>query len=195
MTVQSTLPYILVVAAIIGCIASLILTHETISVIRDPSYIPSCSINPVLSCGSVMKTEQAEFAGMPNTIIGLMAFSMLFTFGLLIAGGAKVKRWVWLGAQLVALFGVIFMHYLFFQGFYVINAICSWCFIVWIITIPVFWYITVYNLKEKNLALTEKLKPLTHFAQKHHIDILIFWYLIILGILLEHFWYYWSSLL
>jgi uncharacterized membrane protein len=142
-----------------------------------------------------MKTEQAEFAGMPNTIIGLMAFSMLFTFGLLIAGGAKVKRWVWLGAQLVALFGVIFMHYLFFQGVYVINAICPWCFIVWIITIPVFWYITVYNLKEKNLALTEKLKPLTHFAQKHHIDILIFWYLIILGILLEHFWYYWSSLL
>lgn len=194
LTLKNILPYILIFVAIIGCAASLILTHEKIRVIQDSSYIPSCNINPIFSCGSVMKTEQADLMGMPNTIIGLMAFSMLFAFGLLLLSGAKFKRWVWIGAQIAALFGVIFMHYLFFQGVYVINAICPWCFVVWIITIPVFWYITVYNLKEKHLILPQRLKTLSEFIQRHHADILILWYMIIFGILLEHFWYYWSSL-
>jgi len=142
-----------------------------------------------------MKTEQASLLGVPNTIFGLIAYSMLFTFGVLLAGGAKVKKWVWLGAQFAALLGVIFMHYLFFQGVFRINAICPWCFVIWMITIPVFWYITQYNLEAKNINLGNKLKPLKLFVRKHHGDILLVWYLIIFAILLQHFWYYWSTLL
>lgn len=194
-TIQNVLPYILIVAGIIGCIASFVLTYDKIHVIQDPNYSPGCNINPILSCGSVMKTEQASLLGVPNTIFGLIAFSMLLTFGVLLASGAKVKKWVWLGAQFAAIVGVTFMHYLFFQGVYRINAICPWCFVVWIITIPVFWYITIYNLKEKVIKLPAVLKPVSLFVQKHHGDILIVWYLIIFGILLEHFWYYWSTLL
>jgi len=195
LTLQSVLPYILAIAGIIGCIASFALTYDKVHVLQDPNYIPSCNINPILSCGSVMQTEQASLLGVPNTIFGLIAFSMLFTFGLLLAGGAKVKRWVWLGAQATALAGVAFMHYLFFQGVYRINAICPWCFVVWMITIPIFWYVTVYNLKEGNVRLPAALEPVSRFMQKHHGDILIVWYLIIFGILLQHFWYYWSTLL
>lgn len=192
---QKALPYILIVAGVIGCIASFILTYDKIHVIQDPSYVPSCNMNPLLSCGSVMKTEQASLLGVPNTIFGLVAYSMLFTFGVLLAGGAKVKKWVWLGAQVAALAGVIFMHYLFFQGVYRINAICPWCFVVWMITIPTFWYITLYNLKEKNIKLPARLEPFGLFLQKHHGDILTVWYLVIFGILLEHFRYYWSTLI
>jgi uncharacterized membrane protein len=142
-----------------------------------------------------MKTEQASLFGVPNTVFGLIAFSMLFTFGLLLAGGAQVKKWLWVGAQLVAVAGVVFMHYLFFQGVYRINAICPWCFVVWMITIPVFWYITMYNLKERNIRLPATLGPVSVFIQRHHGDILAAWYLVIFSILLQHFWYYWSTLL
>lgn len=189
------LPYILVMAGIIGIIASFVLTYDKIQVLSDPGYDPSCNINPILSCGSVMKTEQASLLGVPNTIFGLIAFSMLLTFGLLLASGAKVKRWVWIGAQLLATLGVVFMHYLFFQGVYRINAICPWCFVVWMITIPTFWYITLYNLQEQNIRLSAKLSGLSSFVQKYHGDILFVWYLVIFGILVEHFWYYWSTLL
>jgi uncharacterized membrane protein len=142
-----------------------------------------------------MKTEQASLLGVPNTVFGLVAFSMLFTFGLLLLGGATIKKWVWRGAQVAALGGVVFMHYLFFQGVYRINAICPWCFLVWMITIPVFWYLTVYNLRERNIPLPKALQPASKFVQKHHLDILIIWYLAIFGILLQHFWYYWSTLI
>lgn len=189
------LPYILIIAGIIGSIASFVLTYDKIHVIQDPNYSPGCNLNPILSCGSVMKTEQASLLGVPNTIFGLIAFSILFTFGVLLASGAKVKKWVWLGAQLAVTVGVVFMHYLFFQGVYRINAICPWCFAVWMVTIPVFWYVTVYNLKERVIKLPIILAPIRTFILRHHGDMLIVWYLIIFGLLLEHFWYYWSTLI
>ncbi len=189
------LPYIFIIAGIIGCLASFALTYDKIHILQDPQYQPNCNLNPILSCGSVMKTEQASLFGVPNTIFGLIAFSVLFTFGVLLAGGATVKRWVWRGAQLAATMGIVFMHYLFFQGVFRIHAICPWCFVVWMITIPVFWYTTLYNLRERNLVLPTILRPLGKFAERHHGNILIVWYLIILGILLVRFWYYWSTLL
>ena len=195
MTLDKVLPYILITAGIIGITASFALTYDKIHVLTDTNYVPSCNINPILSCGSVMKTEQASLFGVPNTIFGLIAFSMLFTFGFLLASDAKVKRGVWIGAQIAATVGVASMLYLFFQGVYRINAICPWCFLVWIITIPTFWYITLYNLREQNIKLHARMSGLSAFMQKHHGDILLVWYLTILGIILEHFWYYWSTLL
>lgn len=195
LTLDNVLPYILIAAGIIGIIASFVLTYDKIHVLTDESYEPSCNINPILSCGSVMQTEQASLLGVPNTIFGLIAYSMLLTFGFLLAGGAKVTRWVWIGTQLAATVGVIFMHYLFFQGVYRIQAICPWCFMVWIITIPTFWYITLYNLRAQNIKLPARLSALAAGMQKHHGDILLVWYMAIIGVLLQHFWYYWSTLL
>lgn len=193
LTLQKALPYILIVTATIGIIASFTLTYDKIHVLSNTNYKPSCNINPILSCGSVMITEQASLLGVPNTIFGIMAFSMLLAFGFMLASGAKVSKWIWIGAQIVATIGVVFMHYLFFQGVYRINAICPWCFVVWMITIPTFWYITVYNLQQQNIKLPSKLTGLNKFIQKHHVDILVVWYLIIFAILLTHFWYYWST--
>jgi len=195
LTLQKVLPYILIVAGIIGIIASFILTYDKLQVLQDTNYQPACNINPVLSCGSVMSTEQATLLGVPNTIFGLIAFSMLFTFGVLLAAGAQVKRWVWWGAQAAALAGVVFMHYLFFQGVYRINAICPWCFVVWMITIPTFWYITLHNLREKHIRLPARLEHASEYLQNYHGELLTIWYLIIFGILLERFWYYWSTLI
>ncbi len=195
LTLQNILPYMYIVAGIFGSIASFALTYDKIQILKDPNYIPDCNINPVFSCGSIMNTEQASLLGVPNPIFGLVSFSMLFTFGVVLAAGAQVKKWLWIIAQIAATIGVIFMHYLFFQGVYRINAICPWCFMVWMITIPTFWYTTIYNLRYGNIPTSGALKSVSSFVQKHHGDILIVWYLVIFGILLHHFWYYWSTLL
>lgn len=194
-TLDIVLPYLLLAAGTIGLIASLALTYDKIQVLTNNGYEPACNINPILSCGSVMKTEQASLLGLPNTIFGIIAFSMLITFGFLLASGAKVAKWIWQAAQAAATLGVLFMHYLFFQGVYRINAICPWCFLVWMITIPVFWYITLYNLRHVYVRLPAAIQSLTPKLQKNHGTILIIWYLTIFAILIQHFWYYWSTLL
>ena len=194
-SIPQVLPYILIVAGVVGCIASFALTYDKIHVLLNPNYRPSCNLNPILSCGSVMSAPQSNLMGVPNTIFGLMGFSALLTFGVILAAGTKVKRSIWLMAQLAALSGVIFMHYLFYQGVYKINAICPWCFTIWMITIPTFIYITVYNLKEKNIEFSKRFESVSLFIQKHHGDILVMWYFIIFALLAKHFWWYWKTLI
>lgn len=192
---HQTLPWILIILGVVGFMASFMLTYDKIQVLSDASYDPSCNINPILSCQSVMASEQSNLLGVPNTIYGLVGYSVLITTGVVLAAGAKLKRWYWLGLQIGATLGVIFMHYLFFQGVYRINAICPWCFVVWMITIPIFWYITLYNVRTKVIKLSKKLHDVDNFAQRHHGEILVVWYLVIFFILIEHFWYFWKTLI
>lgn len=195
LSLPQILPYILILGGIIGALASFALTYDKIQILIDPAYKASCNINPIFSCGSIMSSEQSNMLGVPNTIFGLIGFAMLFTLGVVLAAGAKLPRWIWQAAQLAAMGGVVFMHYLFFQGVYRINAICPWCFLVWMITIPIFVYITAYNLRAGHLPLPGRLGKAGTFIQRYHARILIVWYLFIFVLLLEHFWYYWSTLL
>lgn len=177
----------------IGLIASFVLTYDKIQVLLSSTYEPSCNISPILSCGSVMATEQASILGVPNTIFGLIAFSALTTLGIVLFAGARPKPWFWRTALIVATIGVMFMHYLFFQGVFRINAICPWCFVVWMITIPVFWYIALYVLHSNAVQTPVRLHTARKFVLRHHGDILLVWYLGILAILVQHFWYYWET--
>ncbi len=191
LTWQKALPYVLLVCSVIGLIASFALTYDKIHVLQNPAYKPACNLNPVLSCGSVMKTSQASLLGVPNTVFGLMAFSMLAMFSLTLLAGATFKRWLWLAGQGMAAIGIIFMHYLFFEAVFRIHAICPWCFGVWMITIPIFVGITMYNIRMGYVGTSATVR----FVDKYANDLLVLWYLIIFVILLIKFWYYWSTLL
>jgi uncharacterized membrane protein len=143
-----------------------------------------------------METEQASFLGMPNAVFGVAGYTALVTIGIMLLAGAAAKKWLWLMLQLGVTVAAVYSHYLFFQGVYRINAICPWCFVVWMATIPIFWYTTVYNLRMKNISLPGNIgRWLSKKTTKHHGDILLVWYLVIFAILLEHFWYYWKTLL
>ncbi|MEK7059420.1 MAG: vitamin K epoxide reductase family protein [Patescibacteria group bacterium] len=194
-TLRQTLPYIFIIAGIIGCIASFALTYDKIQVLKDASYVPSCNYNPILSCGSVMKTEQASLLGVPNTIFGLMGFTALTMIGVVLATGSKLRKELWLAINAAALAGFGFFIYLFFQGVYRINAICPFCFAVWMVVPPVLWYTTLYNLREGNFGKKYAKHKFSLFLQKHHGDIMLTWYVFVFALLLEHFWYYWKTLL
>lgn len=191
---KKILPYVFVAAGIIGLVASFALTYDKIQVLKNPAYIPSCNINPIISCGSVMKTEQASLLGVPNTIFGLMAFSMLTTLGIVLLAGATFKRWLWQFINAGALAGFLFFVYLFFEAVYRLHTICPYCFVVWMIVPPVLWYTTLYNLREGHIKLRLGASA-KDFLIKRHGDILLSWYLIVFLILLTHFWYYWKTLL
>lgn len=194
-TLPQTIAYILAIGGAIGFLASFILTVEKIALLQNPAYNPSCNISPILSCGSVMVTPQAEAFSFPNPFLGIAGFAVVTTVGVAMLAGATFKRWFWRGLELGALFGVSFITWLAFESIYRIDALCPYCMVVWAVTIPIFWYTTLYNLRTGNLPTPAKLKGLVAWAQKHHADILIVWYLVIIGLILNHFWYYWSTLI
>ena len=191
LTLERTIGWILAVCGIIGFIAAFVLTIDKIHLIQDPSYVPSCSINPIISCGSVMKTAQSSVFGFPNSLIGIAGFAIISTIGMALLAGARFKRWFWLCTQAGVVFGIAFVTWLQYQTLYSIGALCPYCMVVWSVMIPIFWYVTLYNIRTGNI----RIKRGGGFLQRHHGEILLVWFLIILGLILNRFWYYWSTLL
>jgi uncharacterized membrane protein len=194
-TLARALPWLLIIGGAIGLICAFIISYEKIELLQDPHFQPDCNLNPIISCGSVMKSAQSHIFGFPNPFIGLMAFPVVIATGAAMLAGAKLKRWWWIGLQLGTVFGLGFVHWLFFQSTYRINALCPYCIVVWIVTITTFWYVLLYNIEAKHISLRGKLAQLGIFARRHHLDILIFWFLVMLFFILKHFWYYYGHYL
>lgn len=195
LTLTKTIAYILAVGGIVGFLAAFVLTVEKIELLKDPSFKPSCNISPLLSCGSVMKTWQASAFGFPNSLIGITGFAVVATIGMALIAGATFKRWFWLGLQAGSVFGIGFVFWLQYQSIYQIGALCPYCMVVWSVMIPIFWYTTLYNLRVGNISTPNRLKGVVGFLQRHHGDVLLVWFLVIIGVILNRFWYYWSTLL
>lgn len=191
-SLPKVLPYLLIVVGIIGFASAAMITYDKMLILEDPSYKPSCDLNPVISCGSVMMSDQANAFGFMNPFIGLAAYPMLMAIGLAMLAGAKFKRWYWLGINAGLLFALAFVHWLFFQTVYRINSLCPYCIAVWIVTISSFWYVTLYNIDQKNLKLPKRLQKFYPWVRKHHLDILVVWFLIIFVLIMKHFWYYYG---
>ncbi|MFF0110093.1 vitamin K epoxide reductase family protein [Streptomyces hirsutus] len=186
--------WVLTVGGAIGFLAAFTLTVEKIALLKDPSYSPSCSINPVLSCGSVMNTPQAEVFGFPNPLLGIAGFAVVTTVGVVLLTGAVLPRWLWWGLQAGVVCGLVFVHWLIFQSLYRIGALCPYCMIVWAVMIPVFWYTTLHAVTRGNLPVPGAVRRTASALARYHGVVLTCWYLAIAVLILERFWLYWTTL-
>lgn len=192
---DDSLPWLMFVGGLIVVIASLALAVESYQRLKNPAYVPVCNLNPVLSCTSVADSQQGHVFGIPNYLLGIAGYSMISALGLALLAGAKFKKWLWRGIQAGAIFAFLFMTWLQYESLYDIGSLCIFCMVLWAFTGPLFWYVTLFNLRQGNINLPKKYSRLSAFLQKHHGDILVLWFLIIFALILKRFWYYWSSLI
>jgi uncharacterized membrane protein len=142
-----------------------------------------------------MTSDQAEAFGFPNPIIGIAGFSAVVTIGMGMLAGAAYRRWFWLGLQAGATFGIAFVHWLISQSLYRIGALCLYCMVVWAVTIPLFLYVTLHNVRAGHLALAGPLRRLVAGIDEYHGVVLTAWYLVIAALITKRFWDYWVTLL
>lgn len=148
----------LVITGFLGLLAAWVITLDKMELLRNADFKPACSINAIVSCGSIMESDQAEVFGFPNPMLGLVSFGAVIAIGAGLLAGARYRRWFWLGLQGGTLFGVAFCTWLMYQSLYVIGALCLWCCLVWAAVIVMFWYTTVHNLRHRLLPAPEGLR-------------------------------------
>jgi uncharacterized membrane protein len=192
-SLAKVLPFILVVGGIIGLFSSFILAYDQIKIWENPSYQPACSLNPILNCGSVIDSGEGKVFGIPGPFFGLITFSVLLTIGAAMLAGAKFKRWFWLGLQAGAIGGFGFGLWLFLLSIFRINALCPFCLTVDAVVAVMLWYITLYNFEQKVLVMPSALQKVPAFIRRHHLDILVLWFLLVVAFILKHFWYYYGK--
>lgn len=136
----------LIVSGAIALWSSLVLTYEKIGLLEAKAdgvkKVLNCDISAFVSCSSVVSSDQSEAFGFPNTFIGIVGFSVIVTLGVVLAAGALLPRWMWIGLELGAIFGIAFVTWLQYQAIFEIGKLCPWCMVVWAMMIPMFVVVT-----------------------------------------------------
>lgn len=187
--------WLLLTAGVAGFVAAAVLLGEKLALLTDAAYVPSCSINPVLNCGSIMKTDQAEVFGFPNPILGVTAFPVLATTGAALLAGGRLARWYWWGLQIGATLGVGFVGWLIFQSLYRIGALCPYCMVVWAVVWPTFLYVSARNLCRGVFGESLRDSAVTRVLVGWHAPVLLAGYVVVVVLVGVRFWSYWSTLL
>ena len=141
---------LLTIGGAIGLLAAAVLIIDKVKFLQDEADGKTaqlaCDINAFVSCGGVINTDQASAFGFPNPIIGVAGFAVVVTLGVLMLARVQLPRFVWLGLQAGALFGIGFVTWLQSQSIYEIGKLCPWCMVVWTVMIPMFVWLTARNL-------------------------------------------------
>ncbi|WP_329562977.1 vitamin K epoxide reductase family protein [Kitasatospora sp. NBC_01266] len=187
--------WLLLIAGAIGLAASAVLTIDKIHLLQNPHTVLNCNINPIIACGSVMTSHQASVFGFPNSLIGLVGFGVVLAIATGVLAGARYRRWYWLGLQFGTVFALVLIHWLMSQSLYSIGALCPYCMGVWAVTIALFWYTTLANLRTGVIPVGERMKPVVRELNRYHWVVPVLWYAVIALMILGRFWYYWKTLL
>ena len=180
------------IAGVIGLVASMTLTVEKIELLRNPSYVPSCNFNPIVSCGSVMVTPQASVLGFPNPLLGLVGFTVVLVTGVLAVAKVSLPQWYWYGLTAGVLAGAVFVHWLIFQSLYRIGALCPYCMVVWVITISL---LVVVASIAFGPALQRSHSGAAWLLYQWRWSAAALWFTGVFLLILMRFWNYWSTLL
>ncbi|WP_026917266.1 vitamin K epoxide reductase family protein [Gordonia shandongensis] len=178
--------WVLLICGIAGMAASVALTIDRIEILKDPSYRPACSINPIISCGSVMVTEQGAFLGFPNPLLGLPAFAVVIVTAVFSVARFELPRWYWTGQAVVAALGQVFVGYLIVQSLYRIHALCPYCMVVWTL-MPVVLILSISRALPDS-ARGRSIREWLWVA-------LPLYYVIVIAMITLEFWSYWKTLL
>ena len=177
------------IAGVLGLASAFTLTVEKIEILINPDYVPTCSINPVLSCGSVMVTPQASVFGFPNPLIGIVSFTVVLVTAVLALAKVRLPRWYWAGLATGTLLGVAFVHWLIFQSLYRIGALCPYCMVVWAVTIPLLVVVA-------SIALQPRLEHgVAGVLHRWRWSLVTLWFAALILMILARFWDYWSTLI
>lgn len=179
---------LLTIGSAIALVASFQLSLDKIRLLEDPTYTPACNFSILMSCKSVINSEQGSVFGFPNPFMGLVGFGLLLAIGVAAASGVRFPRWYWVGALLGLTFAAVMVHWFAFQSIFVIEVLCPWCMVVWSMTIPMFWYTLLHVVAKLTGGRGVRV------LQGWHLVPVVLWFLGVIAVILVHFWdSYWSD--
>ena len=83
----------LIVGGFIGLVAAFALTLETVLYYKNPSEGAACDFSVLVSCSHNMSSDYGWLFGFPNPMIGMMAWPVVITTGVLVLAGVKLPAW------------------------------------------------------------------------------------------------------
>ncbi|MFF1632923.1 vitamin K epoxide reductase family protein [Leifsonia sp. NPDC058248] len=149
----TALAIFLIVAGAIGFWAAFQLTLDKLAVLANPNAQLSCNFSLLVGCSKNLNSPQGAIFGFPNPLLGIAGWTAVIAVGVGILAGGRFAKWYWMLFNLGVVGAIVLVGYLITQSVTVLNVLCPWCMVTWVVTIPTFWAVTLYNLKEGNIPV------------------------------------------
>ncbi|MEL0626600.1 vitamin K epoxide reductase family protein [Salinibacterium amurskyense] len=172
----------MIFAGLIGLWASFELMIEKIHTLENPGVDLSCDFSLVVQCAANLGSQQGAVLGFPNPIIGLIAFMAPVVVGAAILAGARFNSWFWVVFNLGIAGAFAFILWLAYQSIFNLGTLCVWCMTVWSVTIPLFWAVTLRNLKVGAIPAPKRIRKAAGAAYSWVPVIAIVGYIIIAAV-------------
>jgi uncharacterized membrane protein len=150
------LAILLIVGGIVGLMAAFALTLDKFDALAHPGIKASCDYSLLVQCSKNLESAQGSAFGFPNPLIGLVAFPAPIILGVATLAGVRFPRWFWALFNVGMAFAIGFVAWLITQSVFFLGTLCPWCMAVWSVVIPMSLATTLYNLREQNLPLGDR---------------------------------------
>ncbi|MCR2786069.1 MULTISPECIES: vitamin K epoxide reductase family protein [unclassified Microbacterium] len=138
-----------IVAALAGWIVSFLLYQEYIGQLTGADALFSCQISVLVTCGPNLLSAGGNLLGFTNSIIGITLFLGPIYAGVsALAAPHGLRLWFWRVFTVFLLAGFLLVHFFAYRSVFEYGSLCPWCMVVWLVTIPLFWFSLGWALRD-----------------------------------------------
>ncbi|MGV9192842.1 vitamin K epoxide reductase family protein [Microbacterium sp. MC2] len=138
-----------IVAAVLGGTVSFLLYLEYIGQLTGGTPIVSCDVSPLVTCGPNLLSPGGNLLGFTNSIIGITMFlGPVYAAVSALAAPGGLRRWYWRVYVLGLTAAFVLVHFFAWRSVFEYGSLCPWCMIVWLVTIPLFWFTLGWSLRD-----------------------------------------------
>jgi uncharacterized membrane protein len=138
-----------------GLIAAFVITTNKIELLKNPNFVPTCTINPWLDCGKVMQSKWGSLFGFPNSLIGLMVYALALWTGVILWFQKDLNPKFLKLCAFISGVGFVGNNVLTYISSSIIFSLCPWCLLAHTATMLVFFSLLTYLITTKQLFKNE----------------------------------------
>lgn len=142
---------LIIAGGIFGIYAAFTIMINKIELLKNPNFVPTCSINPWLDCGTVMKSKWGEMFGFPNALAGMSFYALALWTGVTLWFNDNLNKNYLRLCTFLAGIGFIGNNILTYISSSIIFSLCPWCLLAHTSTMVVFFSLLTYLVVTKQM--------------------------------------------
>src|SRR5690625_3120088 len=186
------LGWLLTVGGALGTWAAVMLVLSQQTLLRHPDAALGRALTPLIGCGKFVLSWQSAALGVPNALLGTIAFSIVTASGLALLGGGRLPRFYWVLLMVGSVLAAVSITWFQYQAFVNLRGLCPYCLVVWAVTIPIVVNVLARGLQGRHVPAPEGLR---RFLVQDRALVIVVWYAVVLFLIAFVFWDQWMLIL
>ncbi len=140
--------FLLLFAAIVGVVDSVLIHLKEIAALTNPSVYDSCTIGSTFNCAEVASSKYSKFAGIPVSLLGIFFYQSVLVLSGTMLFGFTLQPWMKTVGSIGMVLSLFFSLRLLYYSWFAVGFLCPYCLVSNVSTLLVVkgWFLYNYRL-------------------------------------------------